>query len=156
MRDGGRDGDDGHVGVGQDVVADRAGDGPPETGVLAGTDDDELCPARHRDQLLAGVALLDLERRAHLGGVPTKGVEHPLGGARPGVRGFSFQANFARRRVIAGRFAPDRPAADYLPGKIIRFGKANEAYPYLGTGWGGPDEISRWTTGLQVARVIHF
>ena len=50
----------------------------------------------------------------------------------------------ARRRPL-----PHRPATDYMPGQVIKFGQANQEAPYLVEGWSNPDMTSRWTFGSR-------
>ena len=52
--------------------------------------------------------------------------------------------NSARQRPL-----PHRPAADYLPGQVIKFGQANQETPYLVDGWSEPDRTLRWTIGSR-------
>jgi len=44
---------------------------------------------------------------------------------------------------------PRRPAANYTPGMLLRFGQANIETPFLGEGWSEPDSTSRWTIGRK-------
>jgi GT2 family glycosyltransferase/glycosyltransferase involved in cell wall biosynthesis len=50
----------------------------------------------------------------------------------------------ARQRPLS-----HRPAADYLPGQVIKFGQANHEAPYLVEGWSAPDRTSRWALGSR-------